>query len=266
MAEYNGYQGQQQFSPTEYGFGFSNSESKIDKTNLSFSMWKTTLQIRISPLVETGNSEFKIDRKNSVTAFLVPAKVHMFSDILKKFKEDPKKYDNYGVASGKALISVMNAKSFGDKEDKAVINIRTIGESGTVESSYSYEVRTNVYNAVTGFDEKNGSFKQDFDMYRDVELDMIITQLDEYVKAMTNTIAFTVANSTYKYFDKLATKIGVDLNSYGNYSRSTNQSYFNPANSDGHMFNNGGQQQQNQQQAPSNPSVVQGGLNALIGN
>ena len=61
----------QGYSPTEYGYSFTNPDSTIDKTNLSFSMWKTTLQVRISPLVETGNNEYRADRKNTITAFLI---------------------------------------------------------------------------------------------------------------------------------------------------------------------------------------------------
>lgn len=251
---FDGFQGQQSYSPSEYGFSFSNSESTIDKTNIQFSMWKTTLQIKISPLVET-NGEFKIDRRNSVSAFLIPAKAHMFSDILKKFKEDPEKFNNYGVASGKALISVMNAKSYGkDKENGALINIRTITQEGTVESSYSYEIRKNNYNCVIGFDEKKSSFKQDFDSYNNVELDLIIKQLDAYVDAMTNAIAFTVNNSLYKYFDKISSKLGVDLVGNG-YRSGGNQSYFSPNNAAGHAVGNTTQA----------PIPVSGGLSSLIG-
>ena len=242
----------QGYSPTEYGYSFTNPDSTIDKTNLSFSMWKTTLQVRISPLVETGNNEYRADRKNTITAFLIPTKAVIFADILRKFKEDPDKYNNFGVASGKALLSVINPKSLNKKEDGCIINIRTITPEGTVENSYSYETKQ-TFNAVMGFDEKNGSFKQDFETYKNIEIDMIIKQLEEYANAMTNATAFTVINSEFKYFDQIAAKLGVNLVGNNNtYTR--NKSYFDNT-------NQGGQMTDPPMQVPPTP----GDLSSLIG-
>lgn len=255
---FEGFQGQVQqpgstngpgFSPSVYGFGFSNSESTIDKTNISFTMWKTTLKISIAPLVESGN-EFHIDRKNSVSIFLTPAKAKMFADILRKYKLDPEKYNNFGVASGKSLITVMSPKSFNKPDGGAVINIKNVNsEAGTVEASYSYEIKTKSYNLVSGYDEKNGSFQQDFKEYREIELDLMIIQLDEYVKAMTNTVAFATIHNVYPYLDKMASKMGVDLSGGYGSSNYRNQSYFTQNNAGGH------------QQAPQ---AVPGGLSSLI--
>lgn len=248
VQQQGGSYGQNNFSPTVYGFGFSNSDSVIDKTNLNFSMWKTTLRITISPLVESG-TEWHIDRKNSVSIFLIPQKAKMFSDILRKYKENPDKINNFGVASGKSLITIMNPKAFNKDAKGAVINIKNVNaETGTVDASYSYETKTS-YNLVSGYDEKNGSFKQDYESCKNIELDMIIAQLDEYVKAMTNATAFAVTNTLYPYVDKMAVKLGVDLtNGYNSYNR--NQSYFAQNNNSGH--------------AVQTPSTVPGGLNSLI--
>lgn len=248
----------QSYSPTEYGYSFSNPDSTIDKTNLSFSMWKTTLQVRISPLVETGNNEYRTDRKNTITAFLIPTKAVIFADILKKFKEDPDKYNNYGVASGKSLLSVINPKSLGKDEDGCIINIRTITSEGTVENSYSYETK-HTFNSVMGFNDKDGSFKQDFKTYANIEIDMIIKQLEEYAKAMTNTVAFSVTNSQFKYFDRIATKLGVDLVGNNNYT-TRNRSYFDNSNQ-----NQGTLGMNESGQRTFNQPPTAGDLGALIG-
>jgi glycosyltransferase involved in cell wall biosynthesis len=172
-------------------------------------------------------------------------------DILKKYKTDPEKYNNWGVASGSAYISVINPRSIKPEADGfAIINIRRISAEGVVEASYSYEVKSgNSYNAVIGFDEKKGTFKQDFETYAGVELDLIITQLEEYAKAMSNTIAFTVTHNQYDYLDKIAQKVGADF-SGGYQTQYRNQSYFN---------NNNAQTQQQPVQAPVS------GLESLIG-
>ena len=131
-----------------------------------------------------------------------------------------------------------------------MINIRRISTDGVVEASYSYEVKSgNSYNAVIGFDEKKGTFSQDFNTYAGTELDLIIMQLEQYAIAMTNTTAFTVVHNQYDYLDKIAQKVGVDFS--GGYQRSySNTSYFN--------------QQNNQQQTQAN-TVTNTGLESLIG-
>ena len=80
-------------------------------------------------------------------------------------------------------------------------------------------------------------------------MDLIITQLEEYAKAMSNTIAFTVTNNQYDYLDKIAQKVGADFNG-GYQTQYRNQSYFN---------NNSTQTQQQPVQAPVS------GLESLIG-
>jgi hypothetical protein len=251
MAAFEGFQGSNEtrFSPTVFGFSFSNSESVIDKSNIQFSMWKTTIKINICPLIDTGTNEWRVDRKNSICAYLIPAKALMFADILKKYKTDPNKYSNWGVASGSAYISVINPKEIKDNADGyAIINIRRISSEGVVESSYNYEVKSGgSYNAVIGFDEKKGTFSQDFKEYASTELDLIIAQLEQYALAMTNTHAFTVVHNQYEYLDKIAQKVGADIGGYQK-SYASNTSYFNQPN--------------NQQQAQP---AMSSGLESLIG-
>jgi hypothetical protein len=253
MAAFEGFQGsnESRFSPTVYGYSFSNSESVVDKSNIQFSMWKTTIKISISPLIDTGTNEWRVDRKNAISAYLIPAKAMMFANILKRYKEDPEKYNNWGVASGSAYISVINPKSIKpDAEGFAIINIRRISTEGVVEASYSYEVKAGgTYNAVIGFDEKKGTFSQDFDTYAATELDLIAIQLMQYAKAMSNAVAFTVTNNQYDYLDKIAQKVGADFS--GGYAKTyTNQSYFSQS----------GAQQQQSVQPP-----MSAGLESLIG-
>lgn len=224
---YGGY-ANKDYCPTLYGASFSNKDSEIDKTNLSFSMWQKTIKINIAPLIETVDGDIKIDYKSSAGAFLSPTKAYIFSNILKGFRDDPEKFNNHGVASGQALITICTPEVFGKKTTSPIINIKKITSEGGVEQSYSYEIKTD-YNAVLGFNEKTGQFKQDFDSYKNTELDMMIIQLDEYVKAMTNTQAFANVVATFPYFDKIALKLGVDLMPKPK-SFSTATSYFNSNN------------------------------------
>lgn len=238
---YGGY-ANKDYCPTLYATSFSNKDSEVDKTNLSFSMWQKTIKINIAPLIETVDGDIRIDYKSSIGAFLSPTKAYIFSNILKGFRDDPEKYNNYGVASGQALITICTPEVFGKKSTSPIINIKKMASEGGVEQSYAYEVK-NDYNAVHGFNEKTGQFKQDFDSYKNTELDLMIIQLDEYVKAMTNAQAFANVVATFPYFDKIALKLGVDLMPKPK-SFSTATSYFNSNNPNNITMQSANTQQQ----------------------
>ena len=73
---------------------------------------------------------------------------------------------------------------------------------------------------------------------------MMITQLDSYYQAMSNSYAFSTIDNMYPYLDKIASKLGVDLNSNLN-GGSFNKSYFNRQDNDQQLQqDNGGLAQQ----------------------
>ena len=95
-----------QYSPTVYGSAFFNKESTVDKTMLSFSMWRSTIKVGIYPLIDTDDDQVKYDRKNGLAAFLTPIKALMFSKILRDFMRDPKANHSRGVPSGSHLLTI----------------------------------------------------------------------------------------------------------------------------------------------------------------
>lgn len=216
------YGSQEPWSPTVGGLQLYNSTSKIDKTSINFSMWKTTIRISIVPAIETGTDEApRYDYKNAVNIWLTPQKAKTFAMILKNFKENPDKYSNYGVATSQAIITVDKSDTFGHPNRGPVISIRRVSEEGNVELSYSYECNIEGMSAIVGFNVNNPkSFTQDTELFQNVELDCIINQLEKYFDAMTNATAFSVVNQVYPYLDKIAAKLSVDLS--GNIARKTN--------------------------------------------
>lgn len=205
------------YSPTVYsGFTLYNPTSKIDKTSMSFSMWKSTLKISIVPVIETEstNDTPKYDYKNSISIYLTPIKAHLFAEILSEFKKDPKKYTNYGISTPQSIITVDVPKTFGKDYPGTVISIRRVGENGNIEASYSYECSSDNFSAVVGFNAKNPKeFTQDTEIFKNEEIDAIIQQLNSYYEAMTNANAFATLNVLYPYLDKIAAKAGIDLSS-----------------------------------------------------
>ena len=261
MATFGSYGNQNQISPTLYGYSLFNKDSAIDKTMMSFSMWKTTIKMAIYPLIESDDDQIKYDRKNGIAIYLTPQKAMMFAQILKEFRDkwqtdDLKKVDNSGIVSGQSLVAVCSPQFF-NKDPKTTgpsIVVRRVTDDGHVEASYAYECKVNFYNAIRDYDEKTGKYKQDFTQFNNVELDTIIMQLESYFSAMTNTVAFTVAESLYPTLDKIASKLGVDLNSNYNGGQYKSNSYF------GGNGNNNKPQQQN----PGTAGYTTGSLEGLL--
>lgn len=221
------------YRPTVYGMAFANtSETAIDQSLLSFSMWKNTIKISIASKLNSNSSKDYVqwDRDNAGCIYLTPVRASMFADILEKFIEEPSKYTGYGIASGKALISVSDG-SDGGKPGHWCIIIRLVNEStGKCEKVYGYEIKKN-YEAIYGYD-NTGNFKTDTDIFMEKEIRMIIYQLRDYSRAANNAYAFTVLDSfswvndhTRSALAKIAGACGVDLGAKGTSSGSS-KSYF----------------------------------------
>lgn len=201
------------WSPSVYGFSLYNPTSKIDKTSIGFSMWKTTMKVSITPAIEsTGDEMPKYDYKNSVSIFLTPLKAYRFAQILRNFKKDPDKYNTFGIPTPLSIITVEKADSFNHSDGGPVISIRRVDDNGNVELAYSYECNKDALSSIVGFNPSSPkNFKQDTELSKDSEIDCIITQLEEYYYAMTNAQSFAVLHQMFPYLDKIASKLGVDL-------------------------------------------------------
>lgn len=220
------YGAQEPWSPTVSGIALFNPTSKIDKTSINFSMWKSTIRISIIPAIESGTDEApRYDFKNGVHIWLTPPKAKQFAQILRGFKDDPDTYDKFGVPTSQAIITVDKPDNFGHPGRGPVISIRRVSETGSVELSYSYECNIDGTSAIVGFNPANPkSFTQDTAHFQNVEIDAIITQLEQYYLAMTNATAFAVINQLYPYLDRMASKLAVDLS--GNVRRSGSNGFF----------------------------------------
>lgn len=214
------------WSPTVWGFSLFHPESKIDKTSISFSMWKTTIKISIIPAIEsTGEELSHYDYKNSVNIFLTPLKAYRFAQILRNFKLDPDKYDTFGVPTPQAIITIEKPDRFGQPTGGPVISIRRVDENGNVELSYMYECNKDALASIVGFNASSPkSFTQDTELSKDTEIDCIIAQLEQYYYAMTNCQSFATLQQIFPYLDKIAAKLGVDLSGYN--KRNTSGGFF----------------------------------------
>lgn len=247
---YNNNKKQGPYDPTVYSpYKFNNAMSAVDQTQLSCQFWNNSLRIMISPRnSDSPTDQPTFDNKNSISVYLNHMKARMLHDVLCKFMEDPEKYDNAGVVAGASFISFSTGKDFGSKFPLVII--RKVDEAGSITSSFAYEVKGDYHFAVRGFSEKsNGQYERDY--YPNIELECLKTLLEEFYKAESRALAYTVLD-TFKFdhyrmstkLNRIGEKLGLDMNvsSSGSAPRSSSTSYFSRNNgaSSNESYGNGG--------------------------
>lgn len=220
------------YSPTVYSrVQFGNSQSSLDPTYLSVRYWKNLMCVQISPRKNTGNDDVEYDYENSISIYLNMTKAIMLSDILKKFKENPKEYNQSGVNSNNKIILIDDGSNY--NVQSPVITISSVNnETGEIEASYAYEFKSDFYFGLKNYNSGN----YDKISFRNVELDKFIIALDEYVKSQSMAMAYSVYMQSYyngnavttmkDQVSAIAKKLGVSVEN-GKY---TGNSYFNKNN------------------------------------
>lgn len=220
-------------------YRYSNPDSTIDKTQLSFSFWNKLLKISIAPKKETENDEVSFDHENAGSVYLSHTKAFILYKEICKFLEGYSKGtnpDNVGVSSGKdGLIYLSSGKEFNAAGPCLVI--RKIDEKGHPTATFVYEFRRGIHSSIINYKEKTASFESNF--YDSIEIEQMANLLKSYYESMTMAIAYSI-QETNKYDNSrintklkvIGEKLGIDYNSKqntGNSNRSVNSSYFSSA-------------------------------------
>lgn len=234
-------QNQKFSSPTiASDFSFANSKAEMEKTLLYFSFWKGFLKISIAPFKEEdANGNASYDRDNAISAYIKPAKAQILLNEIRQFRKDlitGNPLNNYGINSGNALVSISTGKEFG--YDKPCIVIRKINqENGYTEASTAYTFRDDFHFSIRNYSESEHNFTSEYDSYKGLELDMIETLLEEYIKAGTSAQAASyITKSAWERYctnnniEAIASKLGVDFNSRNKGTKYSNNSFFNSGN------------------------------------
>ena len=219
-------------------YRMNNAESQIDATCLASRFWRGSLCLSIYPRKNTGNDEVSFDTDNGITIYLSHTKARILRDEIKNFLKDPVTFNGVGVPSGQGVITISNGVEYG--KNTPVLTIRKVNETGAVVASFAYEFKSNYYFSIRNYD-GGKTFDSVYDDYRTIEVEQLITLLDEYIKASTNAVAFTVmdqrkfsATRFENKLDAIAQSLGVEVpKSGGNQRRYNNNSYFNSNNANG---------------------------------
>lgn len=210
-------------------YKMSNTESKVDATVFTQSFWNHTLKLSISPMKPSNDDTIAWDYDNGISIYLNHTKARMFSLEIQKFLA--KEATSVGVNSGNGCIIITNGAEYG--VDHPIMTIRKIDpETGETVASAAYDFKTKYHYAIRNFEESNFSFDKFY--YDTLELEQLVTLLEEYYKSMTCAIAYSVMEES-KYNNtaqmnmvkSIAEKVGVELKSGGGNSYKSSNSAFN---------------------------------------
>ena len=212
---------------------FSNNQSEVDKTSLSFTLWNSMLGIQLSPILMGADGSVTYDRDNSICIWLSTFKAMILSKEITRFLNG--EADNVGVHTRAGIINITRGTEFG--ANSPCLTIRKLNEDGQVISSYTYQVKTDYHYSIDNFEERAKSapiFEKHFG-YNDIELEMMRIQCDEYVKSMSMANAYATAQVNQRQFKHIEYKInkigeatGITFDS-GNSSYGNKSSYFDSA-------------------------------------
>lgn len=221
--------GRTTYTPIKY----INPDSTVDKTRLSYEYWNSTLKIKITNKKETGNNEIVFDDMDSAVIFLTPDKARIFANVVRNFMKDPIKYNNSGVNTTKGVVTLNNGAQHGTTNPCLII--RQIDQTdGTIQKTYAYEFKTEYHYAITNLDASDNEirgYEKDFDSYRNLEIDQLLTMLDNFINASTYAYAAAAGkaneyreNVTNNKIDAIMNKLGVEYT--GRSQRSSGGSFF----------------------------------------
>jgi len=222
------------FEPTVYSqYKMSNVESNVDKTTIAFHFWNNSLKISIFPMkANVSEGQVAFDYDNGISIYLNHTKARILAEEFKKFLSDPVMYDNSGVPSGQGLITISRGTEFGSSSP--VIVIRKVDENGGVSSSFAYQIKEDYHFSVRNYSE-NGNFEKHKEDYRNLEILQIITLLEEFYKASSSAIAYSVYdqfkfehNRQREWRNSVSAKLGIEIPGGNGGSRNySSTSFFN---------------------------------------
>ena len=220
-------------------YRMNNAESEIDATCLAPRFWAGNLCLSIYPRKNTGNDKISFDTDNGVTIYLSHSKSRILANELKKFLADPINNNGSGVTSGSCAITISNGVEFG--KNTPVLTIRKVDDNGNVVSAFSYEFKSSYYFAIKNYDGRE--FNSDYETYKNIEVEQLITLLEEFVKSSTKAVAASVHGSAFvlgrvdNKLDAIAQSLGVDVRQSSNQKKYSNNSFFNSAASNNRSSN-----------------------------
>lgn len=217
-------------------YQMSNLESKVDQTKLVPSFLRNQIVLSLYALKPSADGSIHWDYDNGIAIYLTHIKARMLAEEIKAFIKD--RTLQVGVNSGNGCIIITNGTEYG--VSTPVLTIRKVDpETRQTTASAAYEFKSDYHYAIRNFKEADFTFDKYF--YNDLELDQLVTVLEQYYTSMTSALAYSIME-TNKYnntaqtnlLKAIAGQVGVEMT-----SKKSNTSYNKGSAFDQKQPNNG---------------------------
>jgi len=191
---------------------FSNVDSTIEKSKLTYTFWKGLLKISIAPMIPSNDDSVNFDYKKESSIYLSPMLASMGYKKFKEFMENPDKFESRSIPTRSgALIKLCKGEQYGIKGH--VLVIEKIGEDRSIIGGHLYEFNTDKYYGIDNINEDDFSFDKSY--YKDLEIDFLLLTLKSFYEYSVGSSAYF--NMDYNRFEQSRltgklNKIGIALN------------------------------------------------------
>ena len=199
---------------------FYNPNSTVDPSTYQIKYLFGMMKLVFSPMLKNSTPDnARYDYDNSGVIYINHMDALILIKEIETFLQDPMAYNNVGcVNNSGSLLSISNGTEFGITQP--LMFLRKIDENGDIVYTYAYEFVGDKY-AIRNFDKNTKEYDKVF--YGMAELEMFKITLEEYVKASTNAIAYSI-NDLNRYADNgayndrkaICEKLGIEKKQYGN--------------------------------------------------
>ena len=193
---------------------FYNPNSSVDPSTLQITYLFGMMCLKFSPMMKDATPDNpRYDYQAGGKVFITHMDALVLMHEIELFEANPSAYTNLGcVNNSGSLLSISNGVEFGITSPCMVL--RKIDEKGDIVYTYVYELNNDRY-SIRNFDEKTKEYDKFF--YGMLELEMLKITLDEYVKATTNAIAYSLNDlnrfqdqSNYNRISQIHEKLGIE--------------------------------------------------------
>lgn len=167
---------------------FSNPESPLSKSRLSFSYLNRLLKVSIAMRnnENTNDNYATYDTDNEKVVYVSHTKAHTLLNAIKEMEENDDIH-NVCIETNYGLLLVSDGSEFGSSSP--CIAIITVDDNKNFETTI-YQTKSNYYKSVSNYTAGDSTFTEKF--HNSIELDEFKNLLAQYVNASTYAIASTV--------------------------------------------------------------------------
>jgi len=198
VGNYNNNNKKEDYRVTTYSMNtFSNLNSEVEKSKLSFTFWKGMLKISIAPLLPSNDDSVKFNYDDESSIYLSPSLAYQLDKQIEVFMKDPTQFESKGIKTRSlGVIKIIRGTKFGI--EAPLLLIEKLDENRNVVGGHLYEFNTKEYYGIDNFDEDEFTFEKTY--FEQLEIDFLKITLKGFYESSTGAQAYF--NMDYSRFDQ----------------------------------------------------------------